>query len=485
MSADAPTPRADDAFALVGTTLQDKFRIDAVVAEGGFGVVYRAVHLALGREVAVKVLKTPEGMEGTRREEFIQQFAAEAKTIARLDHPSIVQVLDFGSADMPSGEPAAFMVLEWLTGKTLQDALNERRGRGGRTPAEALGLLRDVIEAVASAHEAGIAHRDLKPANIMLVSARRGPAVRLLDFGIAKVMAPDEVAGGGHTHTRSSQSSFSPHYASPEQLTSARTGPWTDVHALGLIVTELLTDRAPYVGQTLTALFASVLASARPTPARLGVDVGAWEPVIARALSLRPDDRWTNARALLDALDGALADARHLPLDATLPSPAEADLVATRPVHAAPEEKPSTLSPASVSKPAAGRAGQARSRLIRALAVGAALAGLGLFARALLTDHHPPAPPHAARRPAPTVVAPPVVAPVAPPVVAPAPLVPPPLPAPPALPVMTPELARSAPHAQPGDHRRHAPVAAPVVAPVASANVDAGRPAGSIPFRVE
>ncbi len=208
-----------DEFGLLGATIEGKYAVESVVAEGGFGVVYRAVHLALGREVAVKVLKTPDGMEGTRREEFIQQFAAEAKTIARLDHPSIVQVLDFGSADMPSGEPAAFMVLEWLTGKTLQDALTERRGRGGRTPAEALGLLRDVIEAVASAHEAGIAHRDLKPANIMLVSARRGPAVRLLDFGIAKVMAPDEqvAAAGTRTPGRASRP-FSPHYASPEQV---------------------------------------------------------------------------------------------------------------------------------------------------------------------------------------------------------------------------------------------------------------------------
>ena len=218
----------------------------------------------------------PDGLSA-RREQFIEQFAAEAKTIARLDHPSIVQVFDFGSADMPSGGPAAVMVLEWLSGKTLQDALVERRGRGGRTLVEALGLLRDVIEAVASAHEACVAHRDLKPANIILVTAHRGPPVRLLDFGIAKVMSLDEVAGGGHTHTRSSQSSFSAHYASPEPLTSARTGPWTDVHALGLIVTELRTDRAPYVGQSLAALFASV-------PLRR-----AGRPLRRRHQRLRPD----------------------------------------------------------------------------------------------------------------------------------------------------------------------------------------------------
>jgi serine/threonine protein kinase len=272
------------------------------------------VHTALDRPVAVKVLKTPPEFNEEAREAFIERFAFEARTIAKVSHPNIVQVLDYGVSALPTGEKAAWMALEWLTGHTLDTTLRARRGHGGRTPAEALALLKPVFEAMAYAHEEGIAHRDIKPANMILVPGRRGTTPRLLDFGIAKIMAEDEGVGTGHTRTQTVMQAFSPKYASPEQIGGTRTGPWTDIHALGLIVTEVLTDHTPYDGRDVTARFAEALSPVRPTPAKRNIDVGAWEPVLKRAVAVPVEERFANAGEFLAALEAALPEATHRPL---------------------------------------------------------------------------------------------------------------------------------------------------------------------------
>jgi len=313
---------SDDRFQLVGRTLKDEFRVERFVAEGGFGVVYKATQITVGRDVALKVLKTPEDLNPEARAEYLGRFAAEARTLGKLAHPAIVQVLDFGVDPMGTEGDTAWMALEWIPGETLEDELKARRKQGGRSPAEAYALLRDVLRAVAHAHDLGTAHRDLKPANIMVVRGKRETTVRLLDFGIAKLMSPDEQAGSGATRTKSAQSACSPRYAAPEQLSGARTGPWSDVHALGLILTEVLTDRPVYPGKTLNALMVEALSRTRPSPAKFGVDVGAWEPVLARAVALRPDDRYPNAGDLLDALEAALPEGTRPSLVRATPAPA-------------------------------------------------------------------------------------------------------------------------------------------------------------------
>ena len=277
-----------DVFGLAGTTLEGRFVVERAIAEGGFGVVYRAQQAALGRPVALKVLKTPAQFDAAAKHHFLASFAQEAKTIARITHPNIVLVHDFGVSAMPSGISAAWMVLEWLTGETLDEELRRRRGQGGRTPAECLSLLKPALSALAVVHAAGVAHRDLKPANIMLVATPGGSSLKVLDFGIAKMMDADEMPGTGETQTRSSQVAFSPGYASPEQIRRGRSGPWTDVHAMGLILTEMLTDRPPLDGATMAMLFEQVADRVRPTPAKFGMAVGAWEAVLCRAMALSP-----------------------------------------------------------------------------------------------------------------------------------------------------------------------------------------------------
>ena len=295
-----------DRFGLIGTELDRKFKIERVVAEGGFGVVYAGRHIGLDAPIAIKVLKTPGDLNEAARKEFIAKFVFEAKTIARIKHPNIVQVLDTGVSDVPVGPPAPWMVLEWLTGQSLEESLHARRGQGGRPPAEVFALLRPVLEALAYAHDEGVAHRDIKPGNVMLVPMKRGVSVRLLDFGIAKLMNAEEKPGGGFTATRSSLNAFSPHYAAPEQIGGARTGPWTDVHAMGLLFTELLTDRAPYGVEELTELFQQVLSPIRPSPRKHGIDVGPLEAILQRAVAFKPEERFKDAHELLLAIEQAI-----------------------------------------------------------------------------------------------------------------------------------------------------------------------------------
>ncbi len=417
MSASA-TP-GPDPFGLVGTTLADKFRVERSVAEGGFGVVYQCIHIALEKTVALKVLKVPTELSDSARRDFLDKFAQEAKTIARFEHPAIVRVLDFGTSPMPVGREAPWMVLEWIQGGTLADDLGPYP-RAPRSPTQILKLLGPVFEAVAYAHEEGVAHRDLKPANMMLVRGRRGEeSLRLLDFGIAKVMREDDAgaAASGMTGTMSQSSGFSPQYAAPEQVMGTRSGPWSDVHALGLIVTELLLGRPAYNHDDLTDLYADILGEPRPSPAKFGVDAGAWEPILARALSVRPGSRFGDAQSFFDALEAALPQARG-PAEAA-PAPVVQSAGPLVPVvHgtlAGPETGPtspprqSTVPPmVSTPPPTPPQTG------MRAWALGGVLLGLVVLSGGVWAlshqDHaaHPPTPAPQPPTPAPqpTVAAP-------------------------------------------------------------------------------
>jgi serine/threonine-protein kinase len=294
--------------------LERKYRVDAVVAEGGCGVVYAGHHLSLDVKVALKVLKPSRSLDASAWDDLLAAFLEEAKTLARLRHPNIVAVLDSGVTHVEGALGAVpWMALEWLEGVTLLEDLARRRGAGGRAPAACMETMGPILDAIGYAHAQGIAHRDIKPSNVMLVRAEHGESVRVLDFGIAKILEPEMAiaAPSGDTATQSRVSAFTPASAAPEQLAGARTGPWTDVFALGLLLTEMLTDQAPVPAGDTSEHLRVLFATERPTPARLGVDVGAWEEIVARALALKPGDRQPNARALRSELERALPEARH------------------------------------------------------------------------------------------------------------------------------------------------------------------------------
>jgi serine/threonine protein kinase len=294
---------------LVGTLIDGRYRVDRAVGAGGFGTVYAAFHVILGAPVALKVLKLPEQLRADQLATLCGAFLEEARTLKRLRHPNIVAALDVGL--LPAGSDGArlpYLVMEWCGGPTLEQHLAAREGVPLPLDA-AWRIFEPLLDAMEHAHAQGVAHRDLKPSNVLLASDTSEGALqpRVVDFGIAKIVAPGDTAGTGETNTVSGATAFTPRYAAPEQLARARTGPWTDVHALALLFVELVSGR-PATGSQGAAMFA-LFDPVRPTPRTLGVDVGALEPVLQRALALRPVDRYADAAALGRAMRVAAASA--------------------------------------------------------------------------------------------------------------------------------------------------------------------------------
>lgn len=307
-----------------GSLVDGRYRVEARVGSGGFGVVYAAFHLALERRVALKILRQDAlaRLPDVARSEAIARFVTEGRTLTRLRHPNIVSALDFGTTIVADDEtstaavPEPYLVLEWCEGETLASFVKRR---GPLPLAEACALFEPIVDGMAHAHASRVVHRDLKPANVMVVrDASGGLSPRIVDFGIAQI-AEGEAAPSGDTRPDRRGGPHTPGYAAPEQIAAGRTGPWTDVHALGLLFVELVTglppfDRSDAGGDDDLATIDVV----RPTPGSKGVDVGALEPVMVKALSLRPAARYADAGALL----AAFREARGLPLRAAAPAAA-------------------------------------------------------------------------------------------------------------------------------------------------------------------
>ena len=305
-----------DPLQLVGTTIAEKYAVESVVGEGGFAIVYRATHLIWKRPVAIKAFKSMGTFAAKDRERLLDEFVREGALLAELSERSaaICQARDVGTLTTPSGAWAPYMVLEWLEGVTLERALADERSAGTapRTASEAIQLLEPVGEALALAHARGIAHRDVKPGNIFLLGEPRSEActVKLLDFGIAKVVQDAQKMAGAFSQTTGQVTSFTPAYGAPEQFSRAQgaTGPWTDVFALGLIFSELVSGKDPLAGDDVAQLaFAAMDPSRRPTPRALGASVSdAVEAVIAKAVAVPTSERYQTAGELWNALRAAV-----------------------------------------------------------------------------------------------------------------------------------------------------------------------------------
>ncbi len=315
-----------DPFGWVGATLEGKLRIDAVVGEGGFGVVYRGHHQGFDAPVAFKCLKVPGELRGEERERFREAFLAEGRLLHKLSRATngIVQALDVGAAESPLGVWTPYLVLEWLEGATLEDDLEARRARGerGRPIADAIDLLEPGVRALGVAHRMGVAHRDVKPANLFLARIAGQTTLKVLDFGIAKVLAENESVTRALAATGGSIQAFTPKYGAPEQFTRryGATGPWTDVFALALVLVEVASGHESLEGDDTGQLFvSSVDESSRPTLRARGVAVSdAVEAVVRRALSVEPRQRFADADSFWTALRNASAEFETLGNSATV-----------------------------------------------------------------------------------------------------------------------------------------------------------------------
>jgi serine/threonine protein kinase len=335
-----------DPFGLAGATLAGKYEIERLVAETEFSVVYRAYHRIWRRPVAIKAFKASTLGESARQQ-LLESFVAEGALLMDLSErcAAVCQARDVASVITQNGEWLPYLVLEWLDGEPLDVILMGERARAvaPRTVVQAMRLLDPVAQALTLAHERGIVHRDVKPGNVFILAhaASGGPCCKLLDFGGAKVAS---VAGGPVREGAATQP-FTPAYAAPEQFLPhpggqaelGATGPWTDVFALALVFVEMVTGRKPRLGDTVAQLALSAWdLDARPTPRALGATVSdEIERVIARAVSLWPQDRYANARQFWSALRSAAyetytARAVTLSIDAVpLPS---AELTPTIPI---------------------------------------------------------------------------------------------------------------------------------------------------------
>jgi formylglycine-generating enzyme required for sulfatase activity len=310
----SPVAQADT-LNLVGRTIADKYAVEALVGEGGFATVYRATHLIWKRPVALKVFKSLGDFSEKDRQKLLDEFVQEGALLADLSArtAAIVQARDIGMMQTERGEHVPYMVLEWLEGATLEAVLasEAKSGLPRRTMGDAVSLLHPAAEALALAHRKGIAHRDVKPGNIFVLGDPRGDAaVKLLDFGIAKVVSDAQKMAGSFTKTSGQVTSFTPAYGAPEQFsrTHGATGPWTDVFALALILVEIVTGREPLEGDDFLQLaVSSGNASRRPTPRGLGATVpDEVEAVFAQAVAVKPGERFPSVGEFWNALRQAL-----------------------------------------------------------------------------------------------------------------------------------------------------------------------------------
>ncbi len=274
-----------------GQTL-GKYHILEPLGRGGMALVYRAYHPQLDRYVALKLLRFDLADETA----FLARFQREARAIANLRHPHIVQVFDFDVAG-----DLTYMVMEYLEGDTLKARLDDYRRRNRRMPlGEIVRIMLDVLDGLAYAHSEGVVHRDLKPSNILLT--KRGQAV-ISDFGIATMV-------GGTKVTATGALMGTPEYMAPEQGLQGQSDARSDLYALGVILFELLTQRIPFEAETPLATMLKHLQDPLSPPHELNQEIPpSLERVVLKALAKSPDDRYPHALAMAADLKQAADEA--------------------------------------------------------------------------------------------------------------------------------------------------------------------------------
>ncbi len=278
------TVASDD---LVGRVLDGKYKIIVRLDHGGVGAVYRADHLNIGGDVAIKVLHAQFVADPS----FMERFRREARAAAQIHHHNIVRIFDFVEARDNS---PAFIVMEYVPGRSLKTVL-QRDGR--LESSRAISLMREICAAVGAAHNVAITHRDIKPANIIIAEPSAdtlAESIKLIDFGVAKAPRLTD----GQDITLAGSVIGTPQYMSPEQCRGDATDARSDVYSLGVILYEMLTGRPPFTAGTNADIVSQHLRDTPPAlPRQLKIS-DALQRVLFRALAKEPNARQTDALLL-------------------------------------------------------------------------------------------------------------------------------------------------------------------------------------------
>jgi WD40 repeat protein/serine/threonine protein kinase len=272
---------------LIGKSI-DRYHILEQLGEGGMATVYKAYDMRLERDVAIKIIRKKAFPE-EQLDRILKRFEREAKALARMSHPNIIKVIDYGEYE---GSP--YLVVEYFPGGTLKQRL------GKPMPwQDAVRLLIPIAEALEYAHEQKIIHRDIKPSNILLM--QKGQPM-LTDFGIAKMLEVEDAA----TLTGTGVGVGTPEYMAPEQWTGSATAQ-SDIYSLGVVLYEMLTGRKPYTADTPAAILLKQATEPLPRPSAHVRDLpDSIEKILLKALARNPKDRYKEAGALVEGLENLL-----------------------------------------------------------------------------------------------------------------------------------------------------------------------------------
>lgn len=274
-------------------TQVSEYIIKERIGAGGMGIVYRAVQPLIGKQVAIKVLKSELAEAG----ELVKRLLVEARVVNAIQHRGVIDIFGFGQ--LLDGRP--YVVMELLHGESM-DAYLRKRVRLGAI--EAAKILDEMLAALGAAHRGGVIHRDLKPGNVFLKEEAEGAhSVKLLDFGIAKVTQSQTVSA----LTMSGHILGTPEYMAPEQIRGEKVEPTADLYAVGVIAFQMLTGRRPFIGEQMKVLFAQV-EEEPPKPSRLAPEVPLeLERIVLRLLAKRPAQRFQSAEEVRRELDALLS----------------------------------------------------------------------------------------------------------------------------------------------------------------------------------
>jgi serine/threonine protein kinase len=374
-----------------------EYRIEKVLGRGGMGTVYAGLQPVIEKSVAIKLLNAQFSADAG----LVRRFVDEARAVNRIRHANIIDIFSFGQLPAPDGRH--YFVMEYLEGTTLA----ERMERGDLSGDDMPSFLSQICDALDAAHGENIIHRDLKPENVWIVTPKRGkPFVKLLDFGIAKLLS-----SGERSTTQTGMVMGTPHYMSPEQCHGKAVDHRTDIYAMGVMLYQLYSGRLPFSGETFAEILAKQIIDTPEPPSKHAQIPAELDKLIMKCLAKDPAARPQSAKELGHSLSSILVGAAAR-VQRAAGQPTSATTLSASAIEVRRRERGTEVAP---------RRGGKRTVVVgAAVAVAAAIA---IVAVALTWRGHAPPAPVAAAQPAPPSVRPPAAPPAAPaptPVAAPA-----------------------------------------------------------------